>query len=237
MALIGQRTEILLNVFRIPNKYAITQKNFSEDIGHSTVLEMRNNGMGRMLTNQMGNGASKPIHQFPQSAEAQVRSTEGILNWWYALYTQQISSVSAEQCRDGALTCLKRCIVMQLQREWTDSFPKKMINSRNSWMRKKLAPWNETCQRQGVAGNCWHVHLQRFEMMNPDEQLRTVCEEAGFIRSVSEGVYYRTGDDVNDGARKFHLIMQSKHATWDSSKFRDQILVTKVYRDRTFSWC
>ena len=56
---------------------------------------------------------------------------------------------------------------------------------------------------EGVAGNCWHVHLQRFEMMNPDEQLRTVCEEAGFLRTVSEGMCYRSGEDVNDGHGRF----------------------------------
>ena len=27
---------------------------------------------------------------------------------------------------------------------------------------------------EDVAGHCWHVHLQRFELMIPDEQLRTV---------------------------------------------------------------
>ena len=36
--------------------------------------------------------------------------------------------------------------------------------------------------------------------MNPDEQLRTVCTEAGFIRTVSAGMYCRTGEHVNDGS-------------------------------------
>ena len=34
--------------------------------------------------------------------------------------------------------------------------------------------------------------------MNLDEQLGTVCEEARFKRTVSKGMYYRTGEDVND---------------------------------------
>ena len=51
---------------------------------------------------------------------------------------------------------------------------------------------------EGVAGNCWHVHLQRFAMMNPDEQLCTSGEGAGFLRTVSKDMYYRTGEDVND---------------------------------------
>ena len=35
--------------------------------------------------------------------------------------------------------------------------------------------------------------------MNPDEQLRTVFEQAGFITPVSKVMNYRTGADVNDG--------------------------------------
>ena len=27
-----------------------------------------------------------------------------------------------------------------------------------------------------VAGNCWHDHLQRFEMMNPDEQRKAILQ-------------------------------------------------------------
>ena len=36
-------------------------------------------------------------------------------------------------------------------------------------------------------------------MLDLDEQLQTIFESAGFMRSVSVGMYYRTGDDVNDG--------------------------------------
>ena len=36
-------------------------------------------------------------------------------------------------------------------------------------------------------------------MIHPDEQLRTACEEAAFVRPISEEMYYRTGEDVNDG--------------------------------------
>ena len=39
-------------------------------------------------------------------------------------------------------------------------------------------------------------------MVNPDEQLHTVREEAGFKRPVSKGLYYRT-KDVNDGNGNF----------------------------------
>ena len=35
--------------------------------------------------------------------------------------------------------------------------------------------------------------------MTPEEQLRTLSGGAGFIRTVSKGMYYRIGDDVNDG--------------------------------------
>ena len=35
-------------------------------------------------------------------------------------------------------------------------------------------------------------------MMTSEEQLRTVCEEAGFVRTVSKGMCYKTGEDVDD---------------------------------------
>ena len=49
-----------------------------------------------------------------------------------------------------------------------------------------------------AAGNCWRDHLQRFKMLDQDEQFRTICDLAGFTRPVSVGMYYRTSDDVND---------------------------------------
>ena len=52
---------------------------------------------------------------------------------------------------------------------------------------------------KGAAGNCWPVHLQRFQMMTSEEQLRTLCEEAGFVRTVSKGMCCKTGEEVDDG--------------------------------------
>ena len=40
-------------------------------------------------------------------------------------------------------------------------------------------------------------------MMIPEVQLRTQSERAGFIRKVSEGMYYKTGEDVDDGLANF----------------------------------
>ena len=54
-------------------------------------------------------------------------------------------------------------------------------------------------RRKGAAGNCWPEHLQRFQMMTSEEQLRTVCEEAGFVRTVSKGMCCKTGEEVDDG--------------------------------------
>ena len=50
--LIGHRMEFHWTVFRIPKKREITQKYFSEHIGHSSVLEIKKNGLGRTLVNQ-----------------------------------------------------------------------------------------------------------------------------------------------------------------------------------------
>ena len=52
MTLIAQRMDISWTVFRIPKKWESTRKDFSEDIGHSTVLEMNKNGLERTLMNQ-----------------------------------------------------------------------------------------------------------------------------------------------------------------------------------------
>ena len=49
------------------------------------------------------------------------------------------------------------------------------------------------------AGNSCLDHLQRFKMLDPDEQFRTICESARFIRPVSVGSYHGTSDDINDG--------------------------------------
>ena len=39
--------------------------------------------------------------------------------------------------------------------------------------------------------------------MTPEEQLRTVSERAGFVRTGSKGMYYETGEDVDDGFANF----------------------------------
>ena len=76
------------------------------------------------------------------------------------------------------------------------------ISEENDQLSKQLDPQEvgslvrNQPKTEGVAGNCWQDHLQRFEMVNQDEQLRTVCEEAGFIRPVSKRMYFRTGEDV-----------------------------------------
>ena len=52
---------------------------------------------------------------------------------------------------------------------------------------------------EGAAGNCWQDLFQGFQMMTSEEQLRTVCEEARFVRTVSKGMCYKIGEEVDDG--------------------------------------
>ena len=47
--------------------------------------------------------------------------------------------------------------------------------------------------------------------MTPEEQLRTVSERAGFFRTVSKGMYHKTGEDVDDGFEEFYCIMPRVH--------------------------
>ena len=53
--------EIHWPVFRIPKKRRFTRKDFSEEIGLSSVLEMKKNDMERSLTNKKENVTMKPI--------------------------------------------------------------------------------------------------------------------------------------------------------------------------------
>ena len=79
------------------------------------------------------------------------------------------------------------------------------ISEENDQLSKQLDPQEvgslvrNQPKTEGDAGNCCCDHLQRFDMMNPDAKLRTVREEAGFIRPVSKRMYYITGEGVNDG--------------------------------------
>ena len=69
---------------------------------------------------------------------------------------------------------------------------KTFISEENEQQSHKLDPQEvaslarSSPRTQGAAGNCWREHSQRFEMMTPEEQLRTVCEEGGLIKTVSK---------------------------------------------------
>ena len=56
---------------------------------------------------------------------------------------------------------------------------------RNNRVRTKLVVCQEAHPRQnGAAGNCWQEHSQRCQMLTSEQQLSTVGEETGFIRTV-----------------------------------------------------
>ena len=83
-----------------------------------------------------------------------------------------------------------------------------------------------------AAGNCWRDHLQRFKVLDPHEQFRTICESPWFIRPVSVGMCHRTSDGMNDGfgiptasCREYTL----PRALWSSFGY-------KIFRDRTSYW-
>ena len=90
---------------------------------------------------------------------------------------------------------------------------------------------NQT-RTEKAAGNSWRHHLQRFKMLDSDEQFRTICASAGFIRPVSVGMYWRTSDDMKLWIWKSHSIMWRVYINSCSSRFCGQALVTKTCRDR-----
>ena len=87
----------------------------------------------------------------------------------------------------------------------------------------------------------WRDHLQQFKMLDPDEQFRTICESAGFIRPVSVGMYYRTSDDMTNGfgnltasrQRVYTTSCSSRFFLWSSSgkdiQWSDQFLKSRLY--------
>ena len=50
---------------------------------------------------------------------------------------------------------------------------------------------NQT-RTEEAAGNCWRDHLQRFKMLDLDEQFRTIYGSAVLVRPISFGMYYET---------------------------------------------
>ena len=69
---------------------------------------------------------------------------------------------------------------------------------------------NQT-RTEEAAVNCWRDHLQRFKMLDLDQQFRTIYESVGFTRAVSVGMHYRTSDDMERWIWKSHSVMQSTH--------------------------
>ena len=191
----GQRIEIHCTVFRIPKKWEITQKDFSEDIGHSSVLEMKKNGMERTVV--CGNSRSPQnkrrkkydtLHsgiRKPTQSAKQLSTYGAVSNWCDGLAEQMLGQTSLRV--------------------------NKSISKVNDQLSKHLDPQevasvvqNQT--RTEEAANIWRRdHLQRFKMLDPDEQVRAINESAGFIRPVFVGMYHRIGDDVNNGFWKLTL--------------------------------
>ena len=40
-------------------------------------------------------------------------------------------------------------------------------------------------------------------MVTSEEQLHTACEETRFVRTISQGLFHKTFEDVDDGLRNF----------------------------------
>ena len=93
-------------------------------------------------------------------------------------------------------------------------------------------------QTERFVWNCWRDHLQRFEMMNSDEQLRTVCDgrcrihNTSLWRNVQQNWWW-----CEWWTWKVNRILLRIHTIWNSSKFWDENLDSKVFRIRTSSPC
>ena len=216
-----KRIEIILHVSRMPEKLVTTQRSFSEYIGHSLVLEMKENGKDPATTSQKpaasqwndwivrtGWSSRIPRHKCaqPRNIQAKTRkkhyslpadlgNIELILRTIFSANQLSVYGAVSSWCID---------LSERMQRQISTGV-NMSISKENGQLSQQLVPHEVgslargSTKTQGAAGNCWREHFLRFEMMTSEEQLRTVSEEAGFIRTVSEGMYHRTGEDVNDG--------------------------------------
>ena len=110
------------------------------------------------------------------------------LDFYFAHFTRQISSVSTEQYRVGVKNKLKRFLAKQL-RMWTSLFQERTTSYRKSWIRMKWICWFALPTRTKEApGNSLHGHLERFRRLQPEDPFRKIYESAGFMRRVSVGM-------------------------------------------------
>ena len=90
---------------------------------------------------------------------------------------------------------------------------------------------------QGAAVNCWREHFNRFEMMTPEEQLLTVSERAGLVRTVSKGMYYKTWWGCGRWNCEPYCVMPRVHFITDPTRFWGKTLDFQVHWDWFCSWC
>ena len=75
------------------------------------------------------------------------------------------------------------------------------VSGENEQLSQQLDPQEvgsfarSSSRTQGAAGKLLARTRTKVRNDDSEEQLRTLCEKAGFIRAVSEGMYYRTGED------------------------------------------
>ena len=175
-----------------------------------------------------------------------MRSTQGLLRRKGGRYTIHFTAESAniellirtihsvnQLSISGAVSSW--CDELAEKDTWSDipgsgeiHFRSKFISYRNSWIRKLFffLVQNQT-RTEEAAGNSRRDHLQRFKMLDPDEQFCTICESAGFIRPVSVGMYYRTSDFLNDGFG--HLTASCREHT-PHRAHQDSVLKLQIQR-------
>ena len=90
---------------------------------------------------------------------------------------------------------------------------------------------------EGAAVNCWREHFNRFEMMTPEEQLLTVSERAGLVRTVSKGMHCKTWWGCGRWIWESYCVMPRVHFITDPTRFWSKTLDFQVHRDWSCSWC
>ena len=176
--------------------WEIAQKDFGEDIGHSSVLEMKS-----IL--------QKVVIQY---SDVQVRSTE---EYWSenqeeTLFFTADSGTSELMLR--TIHSVNQLSIFGALSSWCDKLAEKMLGQTSLEVHKCISKVNDQFSKQlnrqevgslvqnqsrteEAAGNCWRDHLQRFKMLDLDEQFWTNYEVIGtmdfdFSQHHAESIHY-----------------------------------------------
>ena len=158
-------------------------------------------------------------------------------NSCFAKFTQQISSVSAEQYQAGVKIQLNG---LRIKKELT---AEKSVAKENKQLLKNVKPQEVSSLVQtprsddGGLGNRLREQVQRFQPLEKEIRFARVCEDATFVRRVSIAMSYKTMPDVDDGfvdrtpsTQRLHTSSRRSKKTESMQRFQDKSQLDQLFK-------